>query len=131
MSFTEKDRKIRSVDGKSFPLPADRGEPQLPFVQAISAALRREYGGSTSSVKTVARLTSANERTVKNWFDAKNGPHGENLMTLMQHSDEILGTVLILASRSELLVTLKVGTWRSKLQEMLVFLDELSLPRDP
>lgn len=131
MSFTEKDRKIRSKDGKMFPIDATMGEPHPPFVQAIAAALRREYGGSTSSVKDVVRLTNANERAVKNWFDAKNGPNGENLIALMQHSDEILSTVLVLASRSELLVTLKVAAARSKLQEILGFLDQLGLMEAP
>jgi hypothetical protein len=31
-------------------------------------------------VKTVVGLTGANERAVKNWFQAKNGPSGEFLM---------------------------------------------------
>jgi hypothetical protein len=36
---------------------------------------------------------------VRNWFDGKNGPSGENLVSLMHHSDAVLSTVLDLAER--------------------------------
>ena len=64
--LTKKDRIIRSVSGITFP-PGG-------FAGAIAAALRREYGATHASVKTVVSLTGANERAVKNWFDAKNAP---------------------------------------------------------
>ena len=125
MSFTENDRKLRSKYGKDFP---DGGIPDpLPsFVQAIAEALRLEFGSTPSTIKTVARMTSTNERTVKNWFDARNGPSGENLVILMQNSAEVLQTVLLLSGHRDLLVTMKVAATRSKLQEMLQMLDQLS-----
>lgn len=78
MSFTENDRKVRSEIGKAFP-SGGTAEPLLPFVEAIARALRADFGSSPSTMKTVARMTGTNERTVKNWFDEKNGPTGENL----------------------------------------------------
>lgn len=125
MSFTKKDRSFRSKTGKTF--PTDEAPDQLPpFVEAIAVALRTEFGNSPSTVKTVARMTSTNERTVKNWFEAKNGPSGENLVVLMQNSSEVLQTVLLLSGHRDLLVTLKVATTRSKLKEMLAMLDQLT-----
>ena len=55
--------------------------------------------GCTAGLKIVVQLTGANERTVRNWFDAKNGPSGELLVALCRHSDEVLATVLTLAGR--------------------------------
>ena len=55
----------------------------LTFFEVIPSTLRAEFGSSTSSVKTVARLTRTNERAVRNWSDGKNGPSGENLVSLM------------------------------------------------
>ena len=85
MSLTKKDRINRSVSGTTF--------PPKRFADAIAAALRREYGGTHAAVKTVVALTGANERAVKNWFDAKNGPSGEFLIALCAHSDEVLRDV--------------------------------------
>ena len=52
-------------------------------------------------MKTVVGLTSANERAVKNWFQAKNGPSGEFLIALCRHSDHALETVLLMSGREE------------------------------
>ena len=74
MSFTKNDRMNRSVSGRTF--PSER------FADAIATALHREYGGTHAAIKTVVALTGANERAVKNWFDAKNGPNGDFLIAL-------------------------------------------------
>jgi len=125
MSFTKKDRKLRSKGGKDFPEPAT-AEVLPPFVEAIATALREEFGSSPSTIKTVARMTETNERTVKNWFDAKNGPSGENLVVLMRQSAQVLQTVLLLSGHKDLLLTMKVAAARGTLQEMLQLLDQLS-----
>jgi hypothetical protein len=91
----------------------------------IAEALRRQYGGTPAAVKIVVRLTRANERAVKNWFDAKNGPSGENLVSLLRHSDEVLETVLALAGRQDLIVARKLTGAREKLKEMLAMIDDL------
>jgi hypothetical protein len=82
MSLTKKDRIIRSVSGITFP-PGG-------FASAVAAALRREYGATHASVKTVVLLTGAIERAVKNWFAARNAPSGEFVVSLCRHSDECL-----------------------------------------
>lgn len=124
MSPTQKDRNLQLDSGRSIPLPRDGGGPPS-FSEVIADALRRQYGGTPAAVKTVVRLTRANERAVKNWFDAKNGPSGENLVSLMRHSDEVLETVLSLAGRQDLIVARKLSGAREKLKEMLAMIDDL------
>lgn len=122
MSPTSKDRKIRSETGKN--LPDDR-LGSVPFAQAVAAALREEFGTLPAGVKTVARLAGANERAVKNWFQAKNGPSGELLVALCRHSELVLETVLRLAGRSDLMRIKKLTDFRSRIQEMRALLDDL------
>lgn len=118
------DRKLRSESGRSFRGPAV-GEEAARFAAAVAEALKRQFGGSPGAVKLVVRLTGVNERAVKNWFDAKNGPSGENLVVLMRHSDEVLETMLALAGRDELVTARKLSGAREKLREILAMIDEL------
>ena len=125
MSPTQKDRKLQSESGRSFPRPPDQVPETPSFPELIAEALRREFGGTPAAVKVVVRLTRANERAVKNWFDAKNGPSGENLLNLLRHSDEVLETVLHHAGRQDLIVARKLTGAREKLREMLAMIDQL------
>lgn len=128
MSLTKKDRKIRSFSGKTIQLTGGippRGSSE-PFAASIAAALHREYGDTHAAVKIVVGLTGANERAVKNWFGAKNGPSGEFLISLCRHSDEVLECFLLMASRVELVKSKKLFDAKAKLGEMLKYLDELS-----
>jgi hypothetical protein len=115
MSFTKKDRINRTISGNTF--------PQKRFADAIAVALRRKYGGTHAAIKTVVALTGANERAVKNWFDAKNGPSGEFLIALCSHSDEVLETFLLMANRTQHLQAKKVVDATTKLREILLMLD--------
>lgn len=123
MSFPENDRKTQSKSGKTF--PDDRGYNRAPISPAIADALRAEFGRAGAAVKVVARLTDANERTVRNWFEGKNAPSGENLIVLIHHSDAVLETVLGLSRRSELLVVGKLDSLRTQLEQVVVALGEL------
>lgn len=120
MSLTGKDRKFRSGSGKSFQTSVEG-----PVAVVVSMALRRGFGDSVASVKTVARLSGANERAVRNWFDAKNAPSGELLVRLIEHSDDVLESVLALARRDQLLKTKKIHDTRRELLELLDQLHEL------
>jgi hypothetical protein len=91
MSLTNNDRKIRSESGNSF--------PHGRFASEIAEALHRQYHGLRGGIESVVELTGANERTVRNWFEARNGPSGDLLVALCRHSDEVLATVLNLAGR--------------------------------
>lgn len=97
MSFTENDRKVRPKTGRTFPQGRYDG---LTYRAVIAEVLAVEFGSVRSAVKSLARLTNTNERAVRNWFEGKNGPSGESLIQLMQHSDLAFGAVLELCRRS-------------------------------
>ena len=99
--------------------------PQKRFADAVALALRREYGGSHAAIKTVVALTGANERAVKNWFDAKNGPSGEFLIALCAHSDGVLETFLLMAGRTQQVQAKKIVDATNKLREILMMLETL------
>ena len=67
----------------------------------------------------------ANERAVKNWFDAKNAPSGEFLVALSRHSGEVFETFLLLAGRVEHVKAKKIADATTKLREILVLLDDV------
>jgi hypothetical protein len=117
MSLAKNDRKNRSISGKT--LHAER------FSDAIAGALHRQFDQTHSAVKTVVALTGANERAVRNWFDAKNGPNGEFLIALCRHSDEVFETFLLLAGRNEHVKAKKVVQAKQKLREILTLVNEL------
>jgi hypothetical protein len=122
MSSTKKDRTFRSNSNKTF--RADRLGSGA-FAQAVSAALRDEFGTRPGGVKTVARLVGANERAVKNWFDAKNAPSGELLVMLCRNSEHVLETVLRLAGKAELIQVKKLSHIRDVMRQMLTMFDDL------
>jgi len=127
MSFRKKGRKFRPISGKTFPrspgtVPESEG---CDFTAVISEALREGFGGTARSVKTVMAYTGAGERTVKNWFEGKNGPNGENLVELMRHSDEVLEALLLMAGREDILAGKLLVDARDKLVEMLKVIDQL------
>ncbi len=105
MSFRKKGRKFRPVSGKTFPRSSGTAAEfdGYEFTAIIAGTLRETFGGSHSSVKTVMTYTGAGERTVKNWFEGKNGPNGENLVGLVRHSDEVLEAFLLMAGRGDIL----------------------------
>ena len=123
MSRHENDRKSQSKTGKTF--PSSKGGPSpvhlrsAGFAAAIAAALTEEFGQTGAAVKTVASITGANERAVRNWFEAKNGPTGAHLVDLMQHSDRVLETMLLLAGRGDASRAVMLATLCSGLRDLL------------
>ena len=117
MSFAKDDRKNQPIHGKS--LHAER------FSEAVARALHREFDHTHSAIKTVVALTGANERAVRNWFEAKNGPNGEFLIALCRHSDQVLETFLLLAGRRDHLRARKIVRAKDTLQELLALLNAL------
>ncbi|MCW3101517.1 MAG: hypothetical protein JWL77_7135 [Chthonomonadaceae bacterium] len=129
MSFTENDRKLRTRIGKTFHGGDDRDG--MAFNQTIAGALRADFGSAPSVVKHVARLTGANDRTVRNWFEGNNGPSGENLARLMQHSDAVLEAVLAISHRSRIARGIAILSLRDKLVAAVAAIDAMEVtPRD-
>lgn len=89
------------------------------FVQEIASALKRSLGDSRAGVKTVAAWTGANEKTVKNWFSGTYGPSGTHLVALSRHSDEVLGTFLVMAGREDLMVAIKLAAAEDAISDLL------------
>lgn len=118
MSVPKMGRKVRSQAGRSFP-----ATPR--FTAAIAAALHQHYGASHGGIKSVMHVAGVNERTVKNWFQAKNGPNGESLVRLCRHSDHVLEAVLSLAERHQLLRVKKLGDITNAVRKMLALLIEI------
>ena len=129
MSFRKKGRKFRPDSGKTFPRSSGRvaASDGYEFTSVIAETLRETFGGTRMSVKTVMAYTGAGERTVKNWFEGKNGPNGENLVKLVRHSDEVLEALLFMAGREDILAGKMLVDARDKLTEMLEIIDQLQV----
>ena len=127
MSFPKKGRTFRPVSGKTFPSshPMTEAFGDYDFAIVIAETLRHAFGNTHAAVKTVVAFTGAGERTVKNWFEAKNAPSGENLVELARHSEEILEAFLLMAGRGDVLSAKKLADARDKLVEMLEIIDQL------
>ena len=126
MSFTKKDRNVRSNGGKTFP-PGPKGPlPPPSFAEAMATLLRKAYGGRHSAVKVVATAIGANERAVKTWFEAKNGPSGEHVIRLMGHSDEMLDGILAIAGKRQFAVGMEIKRAKLALESALRTLENLN-----
>lgn len=124
MSPPKMDRKIQLSNGK---INTDSNSEigSAEFARKIAEALHREFGETHAAVKKVVALTKANERAVKNWFSAKNGPTGRHLVDLIRSSDEVLEAVLRMSGRNDLIVAKKFGDSRRTLQKMLQLIRDL------
>ena len=127
MSFPKKGQNFRPISGKSFPnlhaKMAASGDYNIATV--IAETLRQTFGGTRGAIKTVMAFTGAGERTIKNWFEGKNAPNGENLIELARHSDEILEVFLLMSGRGDVLSAKKLVDARDKLVEMLDMIHQL------
>ena len=94
------------------------------FPDLIAEALRAEWGSASSARKAVGLITRANERAVRNWFEGANGPSGENLVCLMQHSDAVLSAVLRASQRDQLLPAVSLLRLKTSLRSALDSLDQ-------
>jgi len=124
MSPPKMNRKLQCEPGKSFPERLSEIR-HASFAQVIAGALRREFGDTHAAIKTVVALTKTNERAVKNWFAAKNGPTGQHLVDLVRTSDEVLEVVLILSQRHDLILAKKLGDSKKVLATMLKLMGDL------
>ncbi len=127
MSLRKRGRKIRPDSGKQFrnSSGAVASSGGFAFRSMIAETLHQAFGGTGAAIKTVMSHTGAGERTVKNWFEGKNGPNGENLIQLVRHTDEVLEALLLMAGREDILAGKLLVDARDRLVEMLEIIDEL------
>lgn len=93
------------------------------FAKLVSTALRASLRGQVSSIKTVARWTGANERTVKNWFAGDRAPTGDHFLRLAANSPGVLAAFLAAIHRNDCLVMADIEEARAKVAAALVALD--------
>jgi hypothetical protein len=130
MSFPKKDRKTQPIIGRA--IPDEFGhEADRRFEKVIADALHRAYGDTHAAVKIVVSRTKANERAVKNWFMAKNGPSGRHLVDLIRISDDVLESVLVLANREELVGAKKLADSKRVLIKMVELIGDLRRADQP
>jgi hypothetical protein len=85
MSYAKKDRP--------FPIKP-KAITDAELAKIVAAALRQDFGKSTSAVKRIGQTTSANLRAIRNWYEAKNCPSSGHLLLLARSSPSILKFVL-------------------------------------
>ena len=131
MSRHKDDRKFQTKAGKGIPGKSRTASESLSrreaFTRVMAAALREEYGHTGSAIKTVAVIADANERAVRNWFEAKNGPSGMHLVSLIQHSDRVMEALLTLAGRADLASRLELSELCTGLRSLLEHLERAML----
>jgi hypothetical protein len=119
MSFTKKGNSFPRYRRRSGPDGGGGGPPhQVKFAAEIALALEKMLRGGTVRIKTVAGWTGANERTVKNWVSGRYGPCGTHLIVLMQHSDEVIESVLSMVGLDDLRLAEKLITMEQHMQEL-------------
>ena len=111
--------------GKVFPRSPSAANSTSECLNAVAESLRAELGDTHQAVKIVARWTSANERTVKTWFAAKNAPGLDHLIALLRNSDSVLIAVLLLAGRRAALGKASLKVAREALCESLQVIDSI------
>lgn len=121
--------------GKFFPggtahAAGGSGPHAASFAGEIAAALRRSAGTGGEGIKVVASWTGANEKTVKNWFSGRYGPRGEHLAALVQRSDEVLSTFLVMAGREDLMAVVKLAAAEKAIVELLEAVRSISQAED-
>jgi hypothetical protein len=128
MSLPKSDRKFRSGSGRNFPETAHL--TSVGFSRTIADALHQQYGRTQASIKMVVSVTQANQRAVKNWFEAKNAPRGHHLVQLVRHSDRVPEALLEASGRREILMAKRFADTKALLLQMLKLIDEMSDGRD-
>lgn len=76
-----------------------------------------------SSCKAEA-LPPYHERAVKNWFEARNGPSGENLVELIRHSDAVFEAILVASGRHPYLQAIELEAIEQPLRQLLEIIDQ-------
>lgn len=65
------------------------------LAKIVASALRQDFGEMTSAVKQIGKLTNANLRAIKNWYEARNAPSSGHLLLLARSSPSILKFILM------------------------------------
>jgi hypothetical protein len=83
----------RAKKDRLFPVKP-RAISDAELAQIVAAALRRDFGDTSSAIKRIGQLTNANLRAIKNWYNACHSPSSGHLLLLARSSPSILKFVL-------------------------------------
>ncbi|MEI5679520.1 MULTISPECIES: hypothetical protein [unclassified Mesorhizobium] len=111
--------------GNKLPL-GQPGEGEAAYAAAISNALISEVGSSHVATKTVMLWSGASERSARHWLNADYGPGGWHLILLARNSAAVTKTILQLADRGGLELTLEITAVRSALIRATAIIDALA-----
>lgn len=75
--------------GKVFPILSPHKTAQI-----LGETLREIYGGAPPTIKAIAALTSADLKTIKNWYAGRNVPHLSHFLELCSNDPTFLFAVL-------------------------------------
>lgn len=89
--------------GKPFPNTAAK-LTEAQYVAAVCQALRNELGTSRNAAKQIQRWTNVTDRTARNWINGLIGPSGHHLMCLASKSEAVLGAIVSMTARPELVL---------------------------
>jgi hypothetical protein len=100
LSFYSGNRVMSSEKmGKVF--PAKTADKKL--TELVAAALRQDYGDSTTAIKKIADQTGEGMHAIKRWFEGRNTPSANHLLILAKSSPSVLRVVLELVGDKWLL----------------------------
>lgn len=92
MSLQEKHQKPNGKNGHTF---------HQEIAGMIASALREDYGDQYSSIKQIAKNTSASLSTIKKWYEGRNPPNSANLIMLARYSPSVLKTLMALIGKCD------------------------------
>jgi hypothetical protein len=93
--------------GNEFPIGRQRPS-EADYARCISEALRSELGTTRAATKTVMRWTGSSDHTARNWINGIVGPSGYHLVCLARESLAVTNTMLRMANRPELMLSLDI-----------------------
>ncbi|WP_306222352.1 hypothetical protein [Bosea beijingensis] len=109
--------------GNVFPNGTRNAGAEASFAKLVATALRASLRGQASAVKTIARWTGANERTVKNWLAGDRAPSGDHFLGLAANCPGVLAAFLAAIHRNDCLVMADIEEARAKVAAALTALE--------
>jgi hypothetical protein len=101
------------------------GEREAAYASAISRALMADVGAGHVATKTVMLWTGASERSARHWLNGDYGPGGRHLILLARNSAAVTRTILQLAGRGSMELSLEISAARAALVRATAIIDAL------
>lgn len=73
---------------------APKAISDIELAEIVGSALKADFGDNGSAIKQIGRLTNANLRAIKNWYQGRHAPSAGHLLLLARSSPSLLRFVL-------------------------------------